>query len=109
MKHVVVIMIFLLLSVCAAAKKSELENDIIPLIASNGTLKIEFEALESKRIKCFEGTSINSNIKGTFECSRNQSNLWPPFDCIYRIWFSNINSKGEFEKYEIFRPVYTGL
>jgi hypothetical protein len=109
MKHILVIMIFVLLSACATTKKSELENEILPSIESNRTLKIAFEALESKGFKCFEGTSINPNLKGTFECSRSQSNLWPPFGCIHRIWFSNINSKGEFEKYEIFRPVCTGL
>ena len=86
-----------------------LRDEVAPLIKNGMPLADVMATLRSRSFSCMEGTSLNPQGKGIFECTRSRGPWWPPYSCIHRIWFDATAPNGAISNLRVFDPVCASL
>jgi hypothetical protein len=91
------------------ANSKLLQDEVASLVRDGMPLAGAVSALQSRDFSCKEGTWVQPQATGIFECSRSRAPLWPPYGCIHRAWFEATPPNGAISKLQVFKPTCAGF
>lgn len=101
-----------LVSACSTPKPenhSALQSEVSASIHEGTSSTYAIEVLTLSGFSCAEGTILDRNKKGIFECTRSRGSIWPPYGCVHRVWFEAESPDSPISKLEVLKPFYASL
>lgn len=101
-----------LVSACATsepANHAALQSEVTASLHEGTSSTYAIEVLTLSGFSCAEGTILDRNRKGIFECTRSRGSIWPPYGCVHRIWFEAESPDGPISNLEVLKPFCASL
>jgi hypothetical protein len=109
-RSMLLLLMGLLITACTInepAIDERLKLQINTVIQNQTTGRQALEELSKVGFTCHEGTAIEPNKKGQYECTISKNGLM--YSCIHRVWFDAASLDKQISNIEIHQPMCTGL
>ncbi len=109
MQFVVVLLIAFLLSGCTSDPTSHeaLSKEVEEAVSDGMLLKDAFSELEASGFACREGTTIDPQRAGSYECTRERSGL--VYGCVHRVVFDAPTPDAAINNVQVYPPACAGM
>ena len=105
-----ILLLTLLITACTInepANHEHLKLQINTVIHNQMNSRQALEALNKIGFICHEGTAIEPNKKGLYECTRSKNGLM--YSCIHRVWLATTSLDNQVSTIEVHQPMCASL